>query len=759
MDPYQAIEDDLFGDSGNEAGQGGVARHRGPAAMPLSRPTFGAPSRRLRHTLASSPSPAPPPSSAALAQAPSTDPASQTTDSVRESESQRRPDRRHRSRHPAQATPRRAPPVLPPLPPGAADPLHRPVPEDEDQYLLSLLGALDALHAEAERLERQDDGRGLADLLLRLEQYYVDCSSRATDWFVGVWRYGDTFDPEDQSRGQRSSYQTQVFGEILAVRVLFRQWRIRAGLAPPWHADESPSSFRRLVQLGYIKRKTTPVGQAPLRLVDTELESVLMVWHSCEIDAELERFLSRLLDRLAVLLTTRHPACVLNDSRYIQPFHGGAAASTASQDAVTEGGAGPGADGTRAAVGGEGAGGELAPETGVGTANQDGRPSRTAEDDELAMLSDLGGMDLDGDGDCMDLAPHATHGMDAGAAGMHQEQNEEEEQVLAGLPPTDPLNRLQGQERIQTLRRRQAANALALASAHTQEALRGFARQFAQHRRQGPKSTARYVANFDLLYRSQLRYWVLVRRLHFRHLLPEAAESTLAGEGAEATRPLTAHSLAAAQALQRMCLTGPEIRRLVVQKTEHVHSIMAEQIRQFIFAHQCAPDDPHWMAYAMPTSSRVPQSLLEKMHPEALNRLVEESGKAMSAWLNTPDPRRRGFREMVAIELWDKVLPPSVSFRRRFVTTLDDVEKHLPLLAGAMSRWPRLFQRNAHFVCVYQGRIQPPADGDIFDTLAVWLRLVAQHFAHTQLWSGHLAPFLKDERAVQVDAVQPMVFL
>lgn len=332
---------------------------------------------------------------------------------------------------------------------------------------------------------------------------------------------------------------------------------------------------------------------------------------------------------------------------------------------------------------------------------------------------------------------------------QQQQQQEEEGEEEEEKAEEDPLPwRRAGQERLMQIRAQNAAtSALALQSAHRQERLRGFGAQFRRERQLGRGGPCHYAANFDLIYRSQLRYWHLVRRLHLRRLFPEAPlPSPPPPDSKEA-------------ALSRLCLAPHLIADRVRQKALTVHATQGEQVRSHLVQHLINPDDYHWMAYVMPTISQVPQSVMERLHPERMNQMVEESEQPMLSWLRNPDPRRRAFRDWIAVELWDKVLPPQLAFSRRFVTTLDRVERDLPLLSGQISAWPRLLQQNGRFVCLYRGHVQQPSEGSVYDVLALWLRLVALHFSHTRLWHDLLLPFLKNESKLQQDRVHPLVYL
>ena len=163
------------------------------------------------------------------------------------------------------------------------------------------------------------------------------------------------------------------------------------------------------------------------------------------------------------------------------------------------------------------------------------------------------------------------------------------------------------------------------------------------------------------------------------------------------------------------------------------------------------------MAHAFPTSSRVPASVLEKLHTRSKTRIIDEMGRAPLLWLAERYPGRIGFTEYTALQLFDKVLPPEARLVHGHVTFREHMERDLRAIMARQAP-PRLVQLFSRYHVVYQGHVYAGTN-TIYDVLALWLRIVAVVCGETRLWQVHLEPYLMDEQAVQNDPVNEIMFM
>lgn len=564
------------------------------------------------------------------------------------------------------------------LPPGPAE---GATVEQRAAYGLALSRQLNELHAWVER--EQPPLREALHLQLRLEMYMADCAARCPDLFCTVWRFGDTLDPHDQTRGQRSSFQTLLFFELMQLRIYVRNLKIAHGRAPHWEEDERPQQFAWLTTQGLVVTKHSGIGSLPLSSLDQLLYTLLQAWLSCQYHPELDTYVSRLLDRMALLVCFPHHAAAFGTEKmlaYVQPLHRRPTERPQQQQQQQQ-------------------------EEAEAEAEEEGE-----EDMEAAMLVD----DLFLD---------------------------EQERELAR----------------QRRRATRKANHVARHAALTQAQEERVARQFRNEIQSGSTQHL-YAANYDLMYRCQLRCWQLTRALNQYHLLPRRARD-------DWLRDYPVLTMSAWQrdeervARLRLCLTPQQVEARVVQKAATVHPTLAEQLRHYMMHHTMAPEDWWWIAHMIPTSSRVPDAILEKLHGKHKNRLVDEVGRPPTTWLGDKRPARTGFREYTILQLFDKALPPEVLLFLKYVTLREHVERDLHLFAGTEQEGrPRLVQLFSRFLVVYRGHV---LDGtaDLYEALSLWLRIMAADFWESRMWRRHLQPFLMDEQQVQADARQEIVFL
>jgi hypothetical protein len=209
---------------------------------------------------------------------------------------------------------------------------------------------------------------------------------------------------------------------------------------------------------------------------------------------------------------------------------------------------------------------------------------------------------------------------------------------------------------------------------------------------------------------------------------------------------------------KRETLLAPEIQHRVCRKAETVHQTLCEQLRHYFVQQVVSPEDRWWLAFSVPTSSHQGHAIIEKLHEPLKEKLVEETQKLPSYWLSPTLPialQRIGFVEYVVVQLFDKELPPSVQFFNKYVTLRDELEHHLERIRSTQR--PRLVQLFSRFDILYKGRIlELPS---IYDTLAHWIHIIATDFPQSRLWRLHLLPYIRDERRLQTDTMEELVFL
>ena len=583
-----------------------------------------------------------------------------------------------------------------PVPPGT-----EATGEAHAAYGRLLTKQLMALHDWVER--EKPSLREAFFLQLKLETHMADCAARCPDLWCSVWRFGDTLDPHDQSRGQRTSFQTLLFFELMQLRIYVRNLRIWQGMAPPWDDDERPQQFPWMVMNKMTLTKHRGIGQLSLAAWSQLMETVLLHWQSIAYHPELELYVSRLLDRMAVLVCFPHRAATFGNATmllYIQPLRRKQAAIQRAHEV-------------------------------------EDHENEHEEEEE-------GSREEEGYG-------NGNRSEDGG-----EEEEERLNRIMVDNLFLDERERQLARERRRAQRK---ANRVARCAALTQDQEREFVRQFESHVMLGEDDQSEdnlYAANFNLMYRCQLRCWQLTRALNQRRLLPRMQREMWLRKYPELS--LGAYQRDhAREARLRLCLSGEQIKKRVEEKAVTVHPTLQEQLRHYMLHHVTAPEDWWWMAHEIPTSSRVPDAILEKLHSSKKNKLVDEVGRPAREWLKEKSPLRVGFVEYTALQLFDKVLPPEVGLFRKYVTLREHFERDLEILVTKGKR-PRLVQLFSRYWVIYGGQVLDDISS-IYEALSVWLRVIASDFGESRLWRLHLQPFLMDEQQMQEDRREEIVFL
>lgn len=248
-----------------------------------------------------------------------------------------------------------------------------------------------------------------------------------------------------------------------------------------------------------------------------------------------------------------------------------------------------------------------------------------------------------------------------------------------------------------------------------------------------------YRANFDCIMLCQLRYWKLTRALHLHYLFPHSTSPP--------PRPLRLVSGPDqlnhgdeddGGAHEWCCPSALTLRTHLLRRGAKLQSTFCEQLRNYFTEHIIAPDNRAWVNYVSPTTSATADAIIEKCHDKVGQIMIEETQIPVSTWLASKKDIRIAFVEYTVLQVFDKWLPPMACFFDKFVVLNEEIEGRLEGIVK--SRRPRFVQFFGRFNLFHQGQVLDT--NSIYDSLELWIRLMARGHRHSHLWRDCLQPFL-----------------
>ncbi len=193
-------------------------------------------------------------------------------------------------------------------------------------------------------------------------------------------------------------------------------------------------------------------------------------------------------------------------------------------------------------------------------------------------------------------------------------------------------------------------------------------------------------------------------------------------------------------------LHSSTIYNLAENKASRIRKEMHEAVREGLLADLLHPGDFEWLAFLRPVAQLTNQMVIDLFHSEEDARIHRESRVTPSEVLKLDGGGpRAGSKSRVVIDLVDKMLPYHLRFLSNYVIARADLVRKLDLLLT--SDRPLLVQFFGHYELYWLGTVYTTHDQQalarqgrtyttqsIYDTIHLWLRIMAYHPAFRHTW-------------------------